>query len=158
MDNIRRTLLKGAGSTGVLAAALATGVLKPTAVWAAEEWNRAAFEAKDMSAAVKHIGATATADSKDLMLKAPDIAENGAVVPVEVVSNIPNTISIAVLVDKNPFPLSAAFDFGAGAAAEISVRLKVAQTSNIKAVAKTSDGKYYAVQKEVKVTVGGCGG
>jgi sulfur-oxidizing protein SoxY len=158
MDMIRRTLLKGAGSTGVLAAALATGVLKPTAVWAAEEWNRAAFEAKDLSVAVKAIGATSTADHKDLLLKAPDIAENGAVVPVEVVSNIPNTISIAVLVDKNPFPLSAAFDFANGGVAEISVRLKVAQTSNVKAVAKTADGKYFAVQKEVKVTVGGCGG
>ena len=158
MDMIRRSLLKGAGSTGVLAAALTTGVLKPTAVWAAEEWNRAAFEAKDLSVAIKAIGANATADSKDLLLKAPDIAENGAVVPVEVVSNIPNTISIAVLVDKNPFPLSAAFDFANGGGAEISVRLKVAQTSNVKAVAKTADGKYFAVQKEVKVTVGGCGG
>lgn len=157
MDMIRRTLLKGMGSTGVLAAAVAAGVLKPTGAWA-QEWNRAAFEAKDMSAAMKGIGATSAADSKDLLLKAPDIAENGAVVPVDVTSNIPNTISIAVLADKNPLPLSAAFDFANGAMPEISVRLKLSQTSNVKAVAKTADGKYYTVQKEVKVTVGGCGG
>jgi sulfur-oxidizing protein SoxY len=157
MDTIRRTLLKGVGSTGVLAAALAAGVLKPTGAWAAE-WNRAAFEAKDMSVTMKGLGAAASSDSKDLLIKAPDIAENGAVVPVEVVSNIPNTVSIAVLVDKNPSPLSSSFDFAEGAMAEVSVRLKLGQTSNVKAVAKTADGKYYTAQKEVKVTVGGCGG
>jgi sulfur-oxidizing protein SoxY len=157
MDMIRRTLLKGVGSTGVLAAALAAGVLKPTGAWAAD-WNRAAFEAKDMSVAMKGLGAAASSDSKDLLIKAPDIAENGAVVPVEVVSNIPNTVSIAVLVDKNPSPLSSSFDFAEGAMAEVSVRLKLGQTSNVKAVAKTADGKYYTAQKEVKVTVGGCGG
>jgi len=157
MDMIRRTLLKGAGSTGVLAAALATGILKPTGAWA-QEWNRAAFEAKDLAGAMKGVGAASASDSKDLMLKAPDIAENGAVVPVEVVSNIPNTISLAVFVDKNPLPLSSAFDFANGAMSEVSVRLKLSTTSNVKAVAKTADGKYYTAQKEVKVTVGGCGG
>lgn len=157
MDMLRRTLLKGVGSTGVLAAAVAAGVLKPTGAWA-NEWNRAAFEAKDLSAAVKNIGANSTAESKDLIVKAPDIAENGAVVPVDVVSNIPNTVSISVLADKNPYPLSASFDFANGGMPEVSVRLKLSQTSNVKVIAKTADGKYYAVQKEVKVTVGGCGG
>jgi sulfur-oxidizing protein SoxY len=131
--------------------------LRPTAVWAAD-WNKAAFEAKETAAAMKSLGANATADSKDLTVKAPDIAENGAVVPVDVVSKIPNTVSISVLVDKNPSPLSASFDFAEGAEAEVSVRLKLSQTSNVKAVAKTADGKYYVAQKEVKVTVGGCGG
>ncbi|HMX16027.1 MAG TPA: thiosulfate oxidation carrier protein SoxY [Rhodocyclaceae bacterium] len=157
MDTIRRQLLKGAGATGALAAALAAGLLKPTQVLA-NEWNRAAFEAKESPAVLKALGAGSSSDSKDLLLKAPDIAENGAVVPVDVVSNIPNTISIAILVDKNPFPLSAAFDFASGAMPEMSVRLKLGQTSVVKAVAKTADGKYYTVQKEVKVTVGGCGG
>ncbi len=157
MDTIRRQLLKGAGATGALVAALAAGLLKPTQVLA-NEWNRAAFEAKESPAVLKALGAGSSSDSKDLLLKAPDIAENGAVVPVDVVSNIPNTISIAILVDKNPFPLSAAFDFASGAMPEMSVRLKLGQTSVVKAVAKTADGKYYTVQKEVKVTVGGCGG
>ncbi|MBL8491548.1 MAG: thiosulfate oxidation carrier protein SoxY [Rhodocyclaceae bacterium] len=157
MDTTRRQLLRGAGATGALAAALAAGLLKPTQVLAAE-WNRAAFEAKESPAVLKALGAASAADSKDLLLKAPDIAENGAVVPVEVTSNIPNTISLAVLVDKNPLPLSAAFDFANGAVPEMAVRLKLGQTSIVKAVAKTADGKFYTVQKEVKVTVGGCGG
>jgi sulfur-oxidizing protein SoxY len=157
MDLIRRTLLRGAGAGGALVAALAAGVLKPTAVFAAD-WNHGAFEAKETAATLKALGAGTAADSKDLVLNAPDIAENGAVVPVDITSKIPNTVSISVLVDKNPFPLSASFDFAEGALPDVSVRLKLSQTSNVKAVAKTADGKFYTVQKEVKVTVGGCGG
>ena len=157
MDMLRRTMLKGVSASGALAAALAAGVLKPTEVLAAEEWNRAAFEAKEMGAALKGLGAATTADSKDIVLKAPDIAENGAVVPVEVVSNIPNTSSIAILIDKNPTALSAQFRFANGALPEVSARVKMGQTSLVKAVAKVGD-KFYVAQKEVKVTVGGCGG
>lgn len=158
MDMFRRTLLKGAGAGGALAAAFAAGVLKPTAVLANEEWNRAAFDARDVSAALKGIGATNAADSKDIVLTAPEIAENGAVVPVTVVSNIPNTISIAILSLKNPLPLAAAFDFANGALPEIQVRVRLAETTGVRAVVKTADGKYFSAQKEVKVTVGGCGG
>lgn len=157
MDALRRTLLKGAGATGAVAAAIAAGVLKPTQVLAAE-WNRAAFEAKDVAGALKTAGAGSTAESKDIVIRAPDIAENGAVVPVDVISNIPNTVSLAVLVDKNPFPLTAAFDFSNGALPEMALRVKMGQTSLVEAVAKTADGKHYVAKKEVKVTVGGCGG
>ncbi|MBS3916703.1 MAG: thiosulfate oxidation carrier protein SoxY, partial [Sulfuritalea sp.] len=107
MDALRRTLLKGAGATGAIAAAMAAGVLKPSQVLAAE-YNRAAFEAKDVAGALKAIGAGSAAENKDIVIRAPDIAENGAVVPVDIVSNIPNTISLAVMVDKNPFPLTSA--------------------------------------------------
>jgi sulfur-oxidizing protein SoxY len=157
MDTLRRTVLKGASASGVLATALAAGLLKPTQVLAAE-WNKAAFEAKDTPAAMKAVGAATTAESKDLKLTAPDIAENGAVVPIDISSGIPNTISIAVFVDKNPFPLTAAFNFANGAMADASVRLKMGQTSIVRAVAKTADGKYFTASKEVKVTAGGCGG
>jgi sulfur-oxidizing protein SoxY len=116
-----------------------------------------AFEAKDTAGALKGLGAAAPVESKDLILKVPDIAENGAVVPVDVVSNIPKTTSIAILVEKNPSPLCASFEFANGALAEASARLKMGQTSLVKAVAK-ADGKFYTAQKEVKVTVGGCGG
>jgi sulfur-oxidizing protein SoxY len=156
MDVLRRTLLKGAGAGGALAAALAAGLLKPTGAWAAD-WNKVAFESKDTSGALKGIGATAATESKDLILKVPEIAENGAVVPVDVISNIPNTTSLSILVDKNPMPLSAAFEFANGALPDISVRLKFAQTSIVKVVAK-ANGKFYTTQKEVKVTAGGCGG
>lgn len=158
MDMLRRTMLKGVSASGALAAALAAGVLRPTQVLAAEEWNKAAFEAKEIGAAMKGLGASSAADSKDILLKAPDIAENGAVVPVEVVSNIPNTISIALLSLKNPLPLSAAFDFANGALPEIQVRMRLAETTQVKAVVKAGDGKFYTAQKEVKVTAGGCGG
>lgn len=156
MDLIRRTVLKGAGATGVLAGLLASGLLQPTLAYA-DDWNKAAFEAKDFDETLKTLGAGSATDHKDLILKVPEIAENGAVVPVDVISNIPNTTSIAVLVKMNPFPLSTQFDFSNGAVADVSMRLKVAQTSVIRAVAK-ADGKFYSTQKEVKVTVGGCGG
>jgi sulfur-oxidizing protein SoxY len=156
MDMIRRTVLKGAGATGVLAGLLAAGVLKPTLAYASD-WNKAAFEAKDMDGAVKALGGDSAADHKDLVMKAPEIAENGAVVPIDVTSNIPNTSAIAILVKMNPLPLSSHFEFSNGAMADVSVRLKVSQTSVIRAVAK-ADGKFYSTQKEVKVTVGGCGG
>jgi sulfur-oxidizing protein SoxY len=151
-------MLKGVGAGGALAAALAAGILKPTEVLAAEEWNRAAFEAKDAAAALKGIGAANPADSKDIVLTAPEIAENGAMVQVVVLSNIPNTVSISVLSLKNPLPLAASFDFANGAVPEVQVRVRLAETTQVRAVIKTADGKFYAAQKEVKVTVGGCGG
>ena len=156
MDLLRRTVLKGAGAGGVLAGLLAAGVLKPTLAYA-NDWNKAAFEAKDFDVALKAVGAEASAANAGLTMKAPEIAENGAVVPIDVSSTIPNTSYIAVLVKKNPFPLSSSFEFSNGAVGDVSVRLKVAETSVIQAIAK-ADGKVYSVQKEVKVTVGGCGG
>jgi len=156
MDITRRTLLKGIGSTGVLAAALAAGVLKPTRAYAAE-WNKAAFEAKDFAGGLKGIGAASPADSKDIVLTAPEIAENGAVVSVTVASKIPGTTSLSVFVEKNPMPLSAHFAFSNGALPEARVNVKMGQTSLVKAVA-IANGKAYMTQKEVKVTMGGCGG
>lgn len=157
MNNTRRTLLKGAGSTGVLAAAAAVGILKPGQALAAE-WNKAAFDSKDVAGAMKGLGAAAAAESKDLKINAPENAENGAVVPVDVTSSIPNTTSISIFVDKNPTPLSAHFEFSNGALPDVSVRLKIGNPSVVRAVAK-ADGKFYGAQsKEVKVAAGGCAG
>lgn len=156
MDMLRRTILKGASASGVLTVALAAGVLKPGQVLAAD-WNKSAFESHDLDGALKALGATAAAESKDIVLKAPDIAENGAVVPIDVTSNIPNTSELSILVVKNPSPLSSTFSFSNGALPEASVRLKLAQTSVVRVVVKAG-GKFYTAQKEVKVTVGGCGG
>ena len=157
MDALRRTLLKAAGATGAITAAIAAGLLTPTRVLAAD-WNRSAFDAKDVAGALKGLGAGAPAENAGIAIKAPDIAENGAVVPVDVSSSLPNTVSLAVLVDKNPLPLSGAFDFANGALPELALRLKMGQTSLVEVVAKTVDGKFYRARKEVKVTVGGCGG
>jgi sulfur-oxidizing protein SoxY len=152
----RRIVLRGAGSIGAVSALMMAGLLKPTAVYAAD-WNKAAFEAKDTGGALKALGAGTPAEHKDLTIKVPDIAENGAVVPVDVVSNIPNTSSIAIMVDKNPTALTSQYNFANGALAEVSARIKMGQTSVVRAVAKAGD-KFYVAQKECKVTVGGCGG
>lgn len=156
MDLIRRTVLKGAGATGVLAGLLATGMLKPTLAYA-NEWNAAAFGAKDLDVALKTIGADGAATNPALVMKAPDIAENGAVVPVEVTSKIAGTERIAVIAEKNPFPLTGSFNLGNGAEGYVSFRIKMGQTSNVMALV-TAGGKHYVASKEVKVTIGGCGG
>jgi sulfur-oxidizing protein SoxY len=106
---------------------------------------------------MQDMGATGAADSKDITIKAPDIAENGAVVPVEVTSGIAGTTSIAIFAEKNATPLIADFDFANGAEGFISTRIKMGKTSLVRAVV-TAGGKTYTSAKEVKVTIGGCGG
>ena len=125
---------------------------------AAQAWNKAAFEAKTMDEAVKAMGGAAPAQSKDIaFVSTPDIAENGAVVPVGVTSAIPKTESIAILIEKNPNMLAASFDIPAGTDPSVSTRVKMGQSSNVYALVK-ADGKYYVAAKEIKVTLGGCGG
>ena len=156
MNTKRRTFLKGAGAASTVAVAVAAGLLKPTDVLAAE-WNKAAFDAKGVPDALKVLNSTGAADSKDITIKAPDIAENGAVVPVEVTSKIAGTTNIALLVEKNAAPLTANFDLANGADGYVSTRIKMGQTSNVRVVVKAG-GKSYTAVKEVKVTIGGCGG
>jgi sulfur-oxidizing protein SoxY len=136
-----------------LAVAAAAGLLKSGQAWG---WNKGAFEAKAVADALKNLGAVNLIETNDIVITAPDIAENGAVVPVAVSSKIPNTQSISVLAEKNPFPLVATFDVANGSEGYVSTRLKMGQTSNVRAVVK-ADGKYYTAIKEVKVTIGGCG-
>lgn len=156
MNNDRRKILKGAGAAGMVTVAVAAGLLKPGAVWAAG-WNKAAFDAKDMAGALAGVGGAGAANSGDITVKAPDIAENGAVVPVEVISAIPGTERIVILAEKNGFPLIADFGLSNGAEGYISTRIKMGATSNVVAVVKAG-GKVYKAAKEVKVTIGGCGG
>ena len=156
MASTRREALKSGGSVTLLALLAAAGWLKPGAV-AAQAWNKSAFEAKTIDETMKALGGGAPAQSKDIaFVSTPDIAENGAVVPVAVTSKIPNTESIAILAEKNPFPLAASFDIAPGADAYVSTRLKVGQTTDVRALVKAG-GKYFTAAKEVKVTVGGCG-
>ncbi|MDO9466348.1 MAG: thiosulfate oxidation carrier protein SoxY [Thiobacillus sp.] len=157
MNALRRNVLKSAaGASAVaVAVAVAAGLLKPTQAMAA--WNKAAFEAKNVGDAMRGIGATSPADSKDITIKAPDIAENGAVVPVEVTSGIDGTTSIAILAEKNASPLVGNFNLSGGAQGFISTRIKMGQTSLVRAVVNAG-GKSYTAAKEVKVTIGGCGG
>lgn len=156
MNSKRRSFLRTAGSASTVAIAAAAGLIKPTEVLAVE-WNKAAFEAKGVPDAMKVVGAAGAADSKDILIKAPDIAENGAVVPIEVTSKIAGTSAIMLMVEKNPSPLTANFDLSNGADSYVSTRIKMGQTSNVRAVVKAG-GKSYTAIKEVKVTIGGCGG
>jgi sulfur-oxidizing protein SoxY len=145
MNRLRRILL------GALAATLA----RPFA--AAAAWNENAFGAKTTQDALKGIGAANPAPSKDIVIEAPQIAENGAVVPIEITSNISGTSSIAVVLEKNPFPLAAKFDFKEGAAPYVKLNVKMGETSDVRVVA-SAGGRHYAATKEIKVTIGGCGG
>ncbi|GAB2181471.1 hypothetical protein DLREEDagrD3_16940 [Denitratisoma sp. agr-D3] len=156
MNKQRREVLKAGGSLGLLSILAGIGLLKPESAMAA--WNKAAFEAKTFEDTLKALGVEGKpADSKDILLNAPDIAENGAVVPVAVVSNIANSQSIAILIEKNPNALGASFVIPEGTEANVTTRVKMGQTSNVYALVK-ADGKFFMTMKEVKVTLGGCGG
>jgi sulfur-oxidizing protein SoxY len=109
-----------------------------------------------MADVMKNLGATGATESKDIVITAPDIAENGAVVPIAVSSKLPDTQQISILAEKNPFPLAATFDVSSGGEGYVSTRIKMGQTSDVWAVVKAG-GKYYTARKEVKITVGGCG-
>jgi len=126
MERARRVVLKGAGATGALAAALAAGLLKPGQALAA--WNKGAFDAKT------------TADAM-----------------IDITSNIPGTTSISVFVEKNPFPYTGTFDVSQGALPFVHLRIKIGESSPVRVVV-AAGGKYFTTAKEVKVTIGGCGG
>jgi sulfur-oxidizing protein SoxY len=119
-------------------------------------WNKPAFESKDVDGALQGLGANHIGPSRDIVLIAPDMAENGAIVQIEVESHIPNTEAISIMVDKNPTPLIANFVFSNGALPAIITRIKMAETSELKAIVK-ADGKYYSVGRKVEVALGGCG-
>jgi len=155
MNIMRRSFLKLAGSIGALATAGAAGLLRSVETWAAT-WNKSGFESKAVTDVLNSLGATGAPESKDIVITAPEIAENGAVVPVAVFSKIPNTQQISIVAEKNPFPLAATFDVAGGGEGYISTRLKMGQTSDVWAVVKAG-GRYYVAKKEVKITVGGCG-
>ena len=156
MNQQRRNVLKAGGGLTLLGALFATGMLKPSDL-RAMEWNKDAFQTKTLADAIKALGGSGATESKDIAITAPAIAENGAVVPVTVASSIPNTESIAILVEKNPNILAAVFNFPAGTEPYVTTRVKMGQSSNVYALVR-ADGKFYSVVKEIKVTLGGCGG
>ena len=150
MNRWRRTFLQWTGA----ALAVGSGLVRTGQSFAAT-WNKSGFESKVLTDAVTALGATGATESKDIVITAPDIAENGAVVPIAVASRIPNTRSISILAEKNPFPLAATFDVS-GSDAYVSTRIKMGQTSNVRAIVQ-ADGKFYTAAREVKITIGGCG-
>lgn len=156
MNQTRRNVLKASGGASLYALLAAAGMLRPDAALAADR-NQKAFEAKNLKDAFDALGAGSRIDSNDIVMTAPEIAENGAVVPIGAVSKLPGTESIAILIAKNPTTLAASFDIPEGTEPAVSTRVKLAETSDVHVLVK-AQGKYYVTKKEIKVTIGGCGG
>ncbi len=152
MNQSRRNALQ---RLSVFSLAVASGVLTVSDVLAVE-WQAKLFELKNTDDILKSLGGNFT-PNKDIVMTTPEIAENGAVVPVSVTSNIPGTEKIAILVEKNPNPLSARISFPAGTEPTVSTRVKMAGTSNVHALV-LAGGQWHIATKEIKVTLGGCGG
>jgi sulfur-oxidizing protein SoxY len=151
----RRTFLKGTVAGSAVAAAVGAGLLSPRQVLAA--WPKDSFEAESVQNALKNLhGSELTEPSDKIEIKAPDIAENGAVVPVTISTSL-DADAISIIAEGNPTPLAANFNLASGTAGFVSTRIKMGKTSNVIAVVKSGD-KLYSARKEVKVTIGGCGG
>jgi len=151
----RRLFLRGSLAAGAAGVAASAGLLTPSAVLAA--WPKAAFESKKAEEAIKAIGGGTPVESAEIKIKAPDIAENGAVVPVTISTDMADVETISLIADANPLPLIASTVLGEGAMPYIATRIKMGKTGNVVAVVKAG-GKLYSAKKQVKVTIGGCGG
>jgi sulfur-oxidizing protein SoxY len=152
----RREFVKTTTGAAALGLAASAGLI-PATVSAQTAWNKAAFEAKSLADVVKALGGTTATESSDVELSAPEIAENGNVVRIGAQSATAGVTWLGLVVEKNPASLAAGFDIPAGTDANVSTNVKMGQSSNIYALAKVGDKFIYAV-KEVKVTLGGCGG
>lgn len=153
LSNRREMMTRSASVALLLAGA---GVLPARAQ--GSTWPKAAFDGKSIDEVYKGLGIAKPTESKDIVFTAPDIAENGAVVPIGVTTALPGVKRIAFLVEKNPTTLAGVFDFTDAVETSVKTRIKMQQTSNVLAVALLGDGKVLYAQKEVKVTLGGCGG
>jgi len=151
MQNRRETLKQGAVVAGLLAS---TGLFPQYAL----AYNKGAFEAKNLADALKALGTGAPVESKDVTIGGPDIAENGAVVPLTVSTTLAGVKHLLLLVEKNPSALVAVFNVSDAIQPSFQTRAKMGQSSDVYAVAVTNDGKALYAKKEVKVTLGGCGG
>jgi sulfur-oxidizing protein SoxY len=152
MPNRRQMMTRSAAVAALLAAA---GVLPARAQTA---WNKAAFESKSVDEVLRALGIAKPVESAEITFTAPDIAENGAVVPIAASTALAGVKRIAFLVEKNPTTLAGLFEFTEAVETSIKTRIKMGQTSNVLAVAITEDGRVLYAQKEIKVTLGGCGG
>jgi sulfur-oxidizing protein SoxY len=145
----------------MLAAVLAGAVTGARALGAraAAAWNKEAFAAQSVDEVVKTLGGTSATPTKDVSWgSTPEIAENGAVVPVSVTSQVPGTDAVAIVIEKNPNKLAAHFTFPEGTDTSVTTRVKISESSNVHALVHTKDGKFFVATREIKVTLGGCGG
>lgn len=154
MKQERRGFLRAGTSSLVLVAATSMGWVKPRLAYAAA-WEKEAFENKDLDTVMSSLGSVSPITSNDITIRSPELAENGAVVPVEISSTIPNCGAIAIMIDQNPFPLAAKFEFHNGAMGYVATRLRLAKSTDIRAIIRSS-GKVFSATKPIKVTISGC--
>jgi sulfur-oxidizing protein SoxY len=155
MQSSRRRFLGSSGGLGLLPLMAAAGLLPGVAP--AEEWNKAAFASRSMDEALKLLGGSAPQQSDQVVLNGPDIIENGATVPLDISSRLPDTESMFILIEKNPDVLAGTFTIPRGTLPDIQTRVKMAQTCKVYALVK-SRGRFYYSAREIEVTIGGCGG
>jgi sulfur-oxidizing protein SoxY len=153
----RRVILQGAGSVALIGVGNLSFALAPALAAANDKYPDEAFKAKSEADAIKALYGKAAEGSDKIKLDAPEIAENGAVVPVSVSTTLADVTSISFLVSENPVVLIASYKIPAGTVPSVANRIKMAKTSNVTVVVEAG-GKVYSAAKEVKVTVGGCGG
>lgn len=153
----RRAVLQGLATVAVVGLAGIRFDITEALAAVNDKYPEDAFKAKSEADAIKSLYGQTAEKSDKVKLDAPEIAENGAVVPIAVSASLPDVTSIAILVTENPNTLAAAYRIPPGTAASVSSRLKMAKTSNVIAIVEAG-GKLYSATKEVKVTVGGCGG
>ena len=154
MQPLRRTFLRGSAAS-LLLPLLGTGLLRPGAVQAAP-WQRDAFSATSTGAGLKALNIPLLSETRDIIVNAPEIAENGAKVDIEISSNLANTRSLLLFADKNPLPLCAELEFGDNALPYAKIQIKLAESMRIRAVARTADGKNHVAFRDIKVTLSGC--
>ncbi len=157
MQNDRRQFMTRGTQVTLYAMAISAGLIRPGSALAAAEWNKELFNTTSVADTAKILGDGTMVESKDITLIGPDIAENGAVVPIKVSTTIPKADQIVILIEKNPNTMAAAFTIPDGTDPSVTTRVKMGQSTDVYAVVK-ADGKLFYAKKEVKVTLGGCGG
>ncbi len=155
MDPRRRVVLKGAASWAAFMLVMEAGPLSKAAFAA---WPEAAFQTRDQQQAISLVDGGGMIEMRHVTITAPKLAENGAVVPVSVESDLPNVVSISIFAENNPFPLNSEYELAAGVLPFVSTRIRLSRTQEVMGVVKTADGRLYGGKALVKVTIGGCGG
>ena len=156
MSISRRQVIKAGGGAALYSALASVGFFQANPALAAA-WKKDWFDAKNVPDALKVMGIASAPNSADIVITSPDIAENGMVVPVGVASKLAKTEMAALLVEKNPSMLAGFYEFTTDAVPDVSMRVKMGQSSDVIAIVK-ADGKFFMAKKEIKVTLGGCGG
>lgn len=156
-SELRRKFLREGIGASLLLPLIGGGLLLPGRVLASE-WKTRAFTARSTADALQQLAVSGATESRDIVINAPEIAENGAKVDIEIASNLPGTRSLLLLADRNPMPLCAELNFAGNALPYAKVQVKLAESTRVRALARTSDGRTHVAIREIKVTLGGCGG